>query len=279
MKSTYMRYPGFRTRALTLSYDDGVEQDRKFIEIIDRYSIKCTFNLNSNKFYDEPQQFEPGRIHRIMTRAAAQELYIGSGHEVAAHMLDHPHPKEITPLANVAQIFEDRKNLEEMFGTEVRGMAYPYGEYSDATIEAAKNCGIVYSRTTQSTCRFDLPTDWLRLPATCHHNSPRLMELAEDFMTRKVTQVPLLFYLWGHTYEFEQNDNWDVIERFCQRVGNSDEVWYATNIEVHDYIEAFRALRFTADGEKVFNPTCIPVCIETNEGRKLTVQPGEWVQL
>jgi len=279
MKTVYMRYPGWRGKALTLSYDDGVEQDRKFIEIIDKAGLKCTFNLNSNKLYDVPQQFEPGRIHRVMTKKAAVELYRNSGHEVAAHMLDHPFPPHIAPAIAVAQIFEDRKNLEEMFGVEVRGMAYPYGQYSDTVVEIAKQCGIVYSRTTVSTERFDLPTDWLRMPATCHHKNPRLMELTEKFLVQKVDRLPMLFYLWGHTYEFEGDDNWHVIEEFCDRIGHNDSVWYATNIEVYDYIEAYRALRYTADGAKVFNPTCIPVYIDVSDGSRHVVIPGQWVEL
>ena len=33
-------------KIFTLSFDDGVKQDKKLIEILDRYNIKCTFNIN-----------------------------------------------------------------------------------------------------------------------------------------------------------------------------------------------------------------------------------------
>lgn len=34
-------------KALTFSYDDGIEQDRKLVEIFNRYGMKATFNLNT----------------------------------------------------------------------------------------------------------------------------------------------------------------------------------------------------------------------------------------
>lgn len=37
-------------KAITFSYDDGVQQDKRLIEILDRYSLKSTFNINSAMF-------------------------------------------------------------------------------------------------------------------------------------------------------------------------------------------------------------------------------------
>ena len=42
-----MRFPGGKAKALTLSYDDGVRQDKKLIEIFNKNGIKGTFNVNS----------------------------------------------------------------------------------------------------------------------------------------------------------------------------------------------------------------------------------------
>lgn len=275
-----MRYPDFKTKALTLSYDDGVEQDATLIKILDKAGIKCTFNLNSNKLLDKPQKYASECIQRILTHNAAISLYKNSGHEVAVHTLDHPFPSTLSTLTATEQIYQDRKNLEDMFEVEVRGMAYPYGQYTDTIIEVAKNCGIVYSRTTVSTHSFTLPSDWMRLPATCRHKDPQLMELADKFLKQNVSEQPILFYLWGHSYEFEADDNWHIIEDFCTKMGGHKDIWYATNIEIHDYIEAFKSLRFSADGEYVFNPTCIPVNILVcDQDKKQTIYSGERIKL
>lgn len=280
MKKVYLRFPGFKGKALTLSYDDGVEQDQKFVEIINKGGLKCTFNLNSSKFYDEPQNFEPGRIHRIMTEDAAKALYTNSGHEVAVHYLDHAFPYELSATMETMQIYEDRKNLEEMFGTIVRGMAYPYGHYTDQSVEIAKNCGIVYSRTTQDSKSFRIPRDWLRLKPTCHHTNEKLDEYTQKFLSAEVVHAPILFYLWGHTYEFEQNNDWHIIEDFTAKVGNRDDIWYATNIEVHDYVEAYRSLHFSVDCSTVFNPTAFDIYLHVyKENKDIIVHPGETVTL
>ena len=36
-----------KMKALTFSYDDGVTQDKRLIEMFNKYDLKCTFNLNS----------------------------------------------------------------------------------------------------------------------------------------------------------------------------------------------------------------------------------------
>lgn len=260
-----MRFPEGRAKALTLSYDDGVEQDIRLVDILNAHGLKCTFNLNSGCFAPEGTVYEAGTIHRRMTKSACTELYKNSGHEVAVHALSHPFLEKLPSSAVVYEVMKDRENLEEQFGCMVRGMAYPYGTYSDAVVEAIRNCGIAYSRTVISTEKFSIPTDWLRLPATCHHKNPRLMELAKSFAEAETLKAqPKLFYLWGHSYEFEANDNWNVIEEFAEYMGGREDVWYATNIEIYEYIEAYRALIFSANMTRVKNSTAIDVYFEYN---------------
>ena len=80
------------------------------------------------------------------------------------------------------------------------------------------------------------------------------MELAEKFVESKSKRSEL-FYLWGHSYEFEEQDNWNVIEEFAEYIGGRDDIWYATNIEIYDYIDAYNKLIFSADAHTVYNPT------------------------
>lgn len=264
MSNVFMRFPGGVGKALTLSYDDGVEQDIKLMEILDRYGIKCTFNINSGRFVPEDKVYDEGQIHRIMSKSRVLETYKDSGHEVAVHALTHAW-LDCIPAAEVArEVIEDRKNLEEMFGMPIRGMAYPYGATDDTVVEVLKNSGIVYSRTTVSTEKFGIPTDWLRLSATCHHKNARLGELAEKFVQMKVPNRPQLFYLWGHSYEFEKDNNWNVIEQFCETVGGKEDIWYATNIEIYDYIQAYDRLIWAVDYRMVANPSAIPVWFTLN---------------
>ncbi len=277
MAQMIMRFPGGLQRALTLSYDDGVEQDVKLIEIMQKYGLKGTFNLNSGLYAPEGTVYPAGHIHRRMGKEQATKLYSGSGMEVAVHGLTHPWLEKMSSAECVREIIKDRENLEEQFGTIVRGMAYPYGTYNDTVVQILRDCGIAYARTVQSTNGFDLPQDWLRMPATCHHRDPRLMELAHQFVEPSWSPMPMMFYLWGHSYEFEECDNWQLIEGFAEFTGGRDNIWYATNIEIHDYVEAYRSLIVSADTKMVYNPAAVEIFYEM-DGKSGSIMPGATVQ-
>ncbi len=281
----FIRFPGGKQKALTLSYDDGKEQDIRMIEIMKKHGIKGTFNLSSGMFPPDGTVFPEGFVHRNMTRKQCMELYTDSGMEVALHGLSHPF-LHLTPAPrSTYEILQDRLNLEQDYGRMVRGMAYPYGSYNDETITCLKQCGIAYARTTDSTERFDLPTDWLRWMPTCHHRHDRLMELAERFVEGDIGNGPGLFYMWGHSYEFEIADNWDLLEKFCTYVGDREDIWYATNMEIYDYVQAYRQLIYSANGKMIYNPTCqtlhfvrrsVPY---SGELQSYTIRPGETIRL
>ncbi len=274
-KCIYMLYPDGKPKALTLSYDDGVAQDIRLMKILDKHGIKCTFNLSSGRFSPET----PGELPTcgVLSASASKELYGNSGHEVAVHALTHPPLHKIPPHLVCSEVLEDRRNLERLFGGIIRGMAYPYGTYNDEIVKCLRVCDIAYARITEVTESFAFPTDWLRLKGTCHHNNPRLFELAEKFVSMHPYDT-WLFYLWGHSYEFDDNDNWDRIERFCELVGGRDDIWYATNIQVYDYAKAYERLVYSASVDRVYNPSVIPVWIYYNEA-VIKIDPGKYQDL
>lgn len=254
-----------KSKVVTLSYDDGVKQDRRFMEICDKYGLKCTFNINSGLYGDDTWR---------LSKKSAVELYTNSGHEVAVHSYTHPHLEALASDQVVYEIVEDRRNIEKDFGIIVRGSAYPFGTYTKDVIDVLGKCGIVYARTVNSTEKFGMPTDWLELNPTCHHTNPKLMELAEKFVEDKRNIGARMFYLWGHTYEFDQNDNWDVFEKFAQYISGYDEIWYATNIEIYDYVAAFKRLEVSYDQKQIFNPTASTLWFDI-AGKTYSAQPGE----
>ena len=256
--SIFMRFPRGLAKALTLSYDDGVAEDIRLVEIMKQHGLCGTFNINSGNFSAEGEVCPPEKKWGFrLTKSQTTALYAQDGIEPAVHTLTHAHLESLSPAQATYEVMKDRENLEAQFGRVVRGMAYPYGTYTDETVEVLRSCGIVYCRTIKQTEKFEIPTDWLRLNPTCHHTHPRLPELTRRFVeeTPTHTQFPWLFYVWGHAYEFERDQNWQVIENFAEAVGGKDDVWYATNIEIYEYVEAFRALIFSADMTYVQNPT------------------------
>ena len=101
------------------------------------------------------------------------------------------------------------------------------------------------------------------------------MELAESFVKKETKYLPKLFYLWGHSYEFEDNQNWEIIEHFTEFMGSREtEIWYATNIEIYEYIEDYQRLVFSADCKTVHNPTARTLWFSYNK-ELITILSGQ----
>ena len=278
MIARYLRFPGGKAKALTFSYDDGVEQDVRLIEIFRQHGLKGTFNINGGQFTPEGKVFPEGQVHRRMTEKQVKETYTEDVCEVACHSYKHPFLTECEPAMVSYQIMQDRLALEALFDRQIHGMAYPFGPTNDMVVNVLQNTGIWYSRTTVSTEKFDMPTDWLRLPATCHHKNPRLMELADKFLNLVPNRHPQLFYVWGHAYEFEGMDNWHVIEDFADKMSGKDDIWYCTNMELYLAWRDFKNLESSADGTMIYNPSVRSVWISDGKGNTHEIKPGETIR-
>lgn len=278
----HMLFPEAKTKALTFSYDDCLEQDIRLMEIFNKNGLKGTFNLNGKPLETEEYSYSEGTIHLRMGSKLAVESYggeVGKNHEVAFHGYTHPFLDRVPRAIASYEVAKGREVLEALFGRIVRGCAYPMGTFNDMTVDVLRENGIAYARTTVSTGDFSIPQDWLRMPATCHHDDPRLFELANKFLSEDpgVWDTPWLFYVWGHTFEFDMKNNWDRIETFCEMVGNREDVWYATNMEIYEYVEAYRHLNFSVEGKLVHNPSALSVWFKYG-GITCKVGAGETVQ-
>ena len=258
-------FPGGKFKALTLSYDDGKDADRKLVEILNRFGIKGTFHLNSGLLAQN------GRIHADEVKSLYQ------GHEVAAHSATHPTIARCPQEQMVHELFQDRIALEALVGYPVRGLSYPNGSHSPNIRAMLPLLGFAYARVVGSTHGFGLPEDWYQWQSTCHHNH-NLIDNAKKFVSFNKTQYLYLMYVWGHSYEFDLDQNWHLIEEFCKITGNRDDIWYATNIEIADYLAACDRLQFAASLEFVYNPSALPVWLNV-DGTVVEIKGGQQVWL
>lgn len=226
-----------KNKAVTFSFDDGNADDKRVIEILNKYGLKGTFNLNSGSL-SGTSEWNSGRktVYHI-NYCTDSDIYIG--HEVACHSYRHPHLEKLDEDTLYNEIHLDKIILSSLFHCDVRGMAYPYGTYNDSVIEALKKCGIEYSRTVKSTYSFDLPDNPLVLNPTCHFQDERVTELAEQFLNSE-SDEPMLFYIWGHSYELVTEEEWQRFENLCRMLSNKRNVCYCTNIEVIDAANNFK---------------------------------------
>lgn len=280
MRGFFMRFPGGKAKAVTLSYDDGCREDIRFSDIISAHGMKCTFNHVSK--------------WENLSKEEVEKYVLERGHELALHGANHRAFGLIRPEVGIKEVLDCRDGLEKKYGIIVRGMAYP-----DSGIRRFENntdyntirnylteLGVAYARTLgEDNDGFYLPNDFYAWMPTAHHENSNLFEYIDKFVSINpdkedyyVNRGPRLFYLWGHSYEFERNNNWDRLEKIGEKLGGKDDVWYATNIEIYNYVSAYYSLVYSADGTIVYNPTSYKIWL-SSDGTSYDVKPGETIKI
>lgn len=265
-----MLFPEGKTKALILSYDDGSNLDRKLVQLMNKYHLVGTFHLNSNKLGTNIN-FD------YLNKDEIKELF--KGHEVSVHSANHPNLTDISKIDVIYEILEDRKELERLTGYPVRGMAYPFGNTDDQVIDAIKGLGIEYARTVGDTYNFEISSDFLRWHPSVHQfgkaywepNQPekdsieleKFYKLIYDFLKIKKLAV---FDIWGHSWEMGDDQNkWNETEKFFKLLSNNPTIYYTKQIDLVDYIHAFRNLKFSVEKKFVTNNSSLDVFIKIKD--------------
>ena len=266
-------YPSFKTKALTFSYDDGTVQDRRLTEIFKKYNLKATFNLNSYTLGEKGFLENHGGFRVNFDKINSEEVIsLYDGFEVAGHTTRH----YSLPMLNDADfdkaILDDFVMLEKLCKKKPIGLAYPCGVYDERTTNRLKSLGVRFARTVKDTLRFEIPENFLSWHPTCHDHAPQIDTLINDFLSDNAPHLAL-FYIWGHAFELDKTDSdrWDDMENICKSLSNKNDVWYATNGEICEYITALRS--FEATGCKK-NNTEHNLYIEF-DGKRIVLAPDE----
>jgi peptidoglycan/xylan/chitin deacetylase (PgdA/CDA1 family) len=261
-----MLFPEGKTKALILSYDDGRTDDRQLVKLMNKYHLVGTFHLNSNKL----------GIATYLNKEEIKNLF--NGHEVSVHSANHPNLPDISKIGVIYEILEDRKELERLMQYPVRGMAYPFGNTNDTVIEAINGLGIEYARTVGDSYNFEIPKDFLRWHPTMHQfakaywesNQPEKDKKELEVFYKKIddflqTKELAVLDIWGHSWEMGTDQNkWDETEKFFKVLANNESVYYTKQIDLVDYINAYRNLKFSVDKNMVTNTSAINVSIKIN---------------
>ncbi len=280
MQYNSLRYPGGKFKAVTFSYDDGPRFDIKLADIMNKNGIKGTFNINGGWIGTSEADWH-------LRAEDIQKYILDAGHEIAIHGNYHRAPGMVSPCLGIQDMLDCRRKLEETFGIIVKGMAYPdcgirvlKGNNTYEKIrEYALNLGIVYARTLGGdNTEFDLPNDFFAWMPSAYHLNPHVLDMIERFNDLTEDDLlcgqPKLFYLWGHSSEFDQLNNWSLFEQICDKLGGHDDYWYATNMEIYNYVEGYNRLVYSADEQLVFNPNLFPIWFEVDK-KMFCVKPGE----
>ena len=226
---------GGKKKAVTFSFDDGVTQDRRLVELLNRYQLKATFNLNSACFGKTGKTTWLKQVvpHDKIQAQEVATLY--KGHEVAAHTRTHPNLTKLDEETIVEQVERDREELSALCGYEVLGMAYPCGGVNNDERVAeiiGRRPAIQYARTISCTNNFDLQSNYLRFNPSVYYTDGNFEKVVDDFLALQ-TDKPQLLYIWGHSYEMDAElITWETFERICKKLSGKADIFYGTNREV-----------------------------------------------
>lgn len=285
MRYVFMRFPEGKGKCVTLSYDDARKSDIRLSDLLQKYGLKCTFNVTGEKFRVPEQNLTADEI---------REYIIDRGHEIALHNYNHRASGTLRPIEGIREALDNRVELEQEFDMIIRGMAYPDSGIQifanpNYTYEKVKNylteLDVAYARTTVPDKSFNLPTDWHNWKPTTHHDRDNPLGLIDQFLSIDLSESVYiasrrsrLFYLWGHSFEFDNNNNWDHGEEVFKKLSGHGDIWYATNIEIYDYVQAYNSLIYSADGTRIYNPTLKSVWLDIDK-TVYEIKSGETLKL
>lgn len=235
-------YPFGKAKAFNVTYDDGVLQDVRFVELLNKYNLKGTFNLNSGLMENEfDWTHESGLVVKRLPKEKVLSIY--NGHEIASHTLTHTYLEGKSENEVMSELKEDKKNLETLFQREIKGFAAPFDYYSDLIEECVRKCGFEYARISEESLAFKPQTDYYRWKATVFHLDDSLTKLVSDFISTE--EELALFQIVGHSYDLDTENMWDKIENVFKEISSQDDILPMTTMEIIDYLKAMKKAEIT----------------------------------
>ena len=235
-------YPYGKKKAFNVTYDDGVLQDVRFVELLNQYGLKGTFNLNSALMENEFEWIhEKGCVVKRLKMDVVKSLYVG--HEVASHTLNHPYMHDLSKEGVMWELSQDKKNLEAIFGKEIKGFAVPFDYYSELIEECVKECGFAYGRVSEMSYSFHPQNDYYNWKATVFHCEDALEDLMKQFI--ETDEELALFQIVGHSYDLDTENMWDRMENVFRIISGQGDILPMTTIEIIEYLKAMEQVEIT----------------------------------
>ncbi len=205
-------------KIVSLSFDDGTVYDVRFIELLNKYNLRATLNLNSG-LKDFVWYYGDTPIKRL-DLMKVKDIY--AGHEVASHSLTHPYFSSLTYEEIEKEVCKDIRNLTDIFGHRVNGFAFPFHDQTEENIQSVSKCAdLKYIRFSYliDNCT---PADRYHIPINALYDDPDIYEKLSAFS--HCAEENALFVIAGHSYEFEVKDDWQKIEKLLSYLSETEEL-------------------------------------------------------
>ena len=266
-------FPNGKAKSFNVTYDDGVLQDVRFVELLNKYNLKGTFNLNSGLMENEFEWVhENGCVVKRLSKDKVVSLYLG--HEIASHSLTHPYMDNLSESEILYELQSDKTNLERLFGKEIKGFAVPFDYYSDLIEKCVKQAGFSYARISEESRSFTPQTDYFKWKATVFHTDSNLKELTQHFI--KSDEELAVFQIVGHSYDLDIENLWETIEDIFRVISSQIDILPMTTIEIINYLKAMNKAEIT--DKYIKNNSNISLWFSI-EGMACEVNPNERIVL
>ena len=205
-------------KIVALSFDDGTIYDLRFIELLNKYNIRATLNLNS-KLDNFVWYFSETPIERLKLNEVVEKY---DGHEVCSHSLTHPYFSSLSKEEIIRQVKEDCENLSKIFNRDINAFAFPFHDQTEEHIQILKeNLNLNYIRYSYFEESY-LPKDRYHIPLNALYNDNDLYEKLEKFKNNDLDNS--LFVIAGHSYEFEVRNEWERIEELLKYLSSNKDI-------------------------------------------------------
>ena len=301
-------FPGFVRKSITFTIDDGnVPLDTKFLDIVRPAGIIGTFNLCSHnakylskedylKLYNgyeianhckyHPFAMKDGEIYEVSALPFEEgvsdegKLYETGIDGLYYFKTPNAWRRIATTEAYCRFIDECKVELEKIFGENtVTGFAWPYSlQNNSAVIEHVKKQGYYSIRKTgevRDSTGWSLPNDRMAWSFNVTYRS--LLDYAEKYAAFEDDGQLKFFCLGGHSHDYQNNNCWDVLQKFADIYGNRpNEFWYASVKDIFEYEDTVNSLQIVEDG--IYNPSDITVYVKI-DGRDNIVYPKSKIEI
>lgn len=227
---------------ITTSWDDGHPLDFKIATLLNKYNLQGTFYI--------PKANEQ---HVVMTEAEICTL--AKHFEIGGHTLNHIRLRGKVRNTHEYEIAGSFKWLKELLNHDPISFCFPGGVFDKSVVETAKKAGYQIFRTVEllsinNSGSTLLPTS-LQLyehsrftyikhlvKRRCGRNLIQWLQLGSESNLLTLTDYYLneiekrgsgCFHLWGHSWEIEEYNLWDKLEKVLQHLAGRSGFQYIPN--------------------------------------------------
>ena len=264
-------YPNGNHKALIMSYDDGLDDDIALAQLFDHYGIIGTFNLNSG-LLDTRAIWNEGKPNEILQTYLSKDtlVHVFKNHEIAVHGTYHKALVGLSDKEILEEINVDVENLTILSDRKISSMAYAFGSTNGHVAEVIGTTPLTNARTVKSSYNFDLPENYYLWSPTCHDSEA--LEYLEAYIYLDSPSLSL-FYVWGHSWELRDTLRNQNILKFCNKIGDRDDIWYTGAGNFADYHASLKALEIGP--QQIVNPEGNGVVYYREKRQLKSLYPGQ----